>query len=213
MSNLKSLKELYRDNFKEEDLIEVTSINGNKFYMIGDDGRFTSVLAAGYIILENGNFVTVEDNQDHDDVFSYFISHYFDEEYMEYESGKAAIKLNQAGLPVYFGVKVKYIPQIMQSGSADNYNNQSEISRLNSGLGILSIPADKNLTNSQRVNMSKFLITNNKQTPKGVEKRLSLTYGNIETQTIYSSEEFDAILSPNEECEKTKNLTLLEESI
>ena len=74
LNNIERLKDLYGDEFDENHLITVFDINGNPFQMIGAPYPEINALEGGYIITPDGQFITVRDFQEHDDVFFLYIN-------------------------------------------------------------------------------------------------------------------------------------------
>lgn len=213
MSNLHQLKALYGKSYDSEALVTVYDIDGNPFYMIGSNGDSVSVLEGGYIITPEGTFIAIKDHQDHDAVFSYFIYRYYAGRmrFREYQSAEAAMMLNQLGFIVYFGVKMKYIPEINRMETVENYLDDDRVSKIARGYGSLSFPNDmERLTNMQRIACHLLLITNKKKNYDGEDMEyLNVVCGNIQKGLDFSKEETESILSPvvNQEV-KTKKMVL-----
>lgn len=197
IDNIETLKDLYGDHYSEEEIIEVTNVNNSIFYMIGQQNP--TVLDAGYIILKDGKFVKIDQSQDHDDVFSYFITLYLElPAFKEFGSGKAAMKLNDLGLPVYFGIKSRYLGELESKGFTENYSQNIEFNALEKkgGTFILSLPVDDSgicLTDKQKKSVQSLLASYEEVFEK-TDMPFDLVIGNIKNGIVFSKEEIDKLI-------------------
>lgn len=198
MSQIERLKELYGNAYNEKDLIQVFDYNGNPFYMIGSSLEDVSILEGGYIITPDGKFIKVLDDQDHDSVFSLYINNYLGkpDSHELYGSAECSKILNNFGHIVYYGVKVGYLQAINNPKyEVLNYLNEDSIARMSRGLGVLSFPKDEDISNEQRLCCHKLLFTNLKPVKNTYKKIVDVSYGNIEINRVYNSDQMHNLLT------------------
>jgi len=196
--NRESLKDLYAAYYDEADVIEVISPQNSKFYMIGQLNP--TILDAGYIILKDGSFVKIDQSQDHDNVLSYFITLYLELPMLnEFGSCKATKILNSLGLPVYFGIKSRYLGELESRGFTENYSQNFEINSLErqNGTFILSLPDNDSggsLTDEQKKSIRTLLESYDDICSK-TNMSFDFVIGNVEKGLTYSDDEIDRMLS------------------
>ena len=198
IDNLDSLKQLYESHFNEEDVIEVTNLKGRKFYMVGQPNP--TILDAGYIILKDGKFIKIDQSQDHDNVLSYFLTLYMELPMLnEFGSGEAAKLLNSFGLPVYFGIKSRYLGELESKGIMENYSLDFEINSLErqNGTFILSLPdndSSDNLTLEQKKSIQ-ILLKSYDEIRAKTDMPFDFVIGNIEKGLTYSEDEVNKLIA------------------
>lgn len=200
LSQKEQLKKLYEKNFKEKNLITCKDKNGNNFFMLGTKVDSIHALEGGYIFTPDGKAITVYDLQDHDSVFSFYINNYRGEpnSTKNWNSYHCSRILNELGHIVYFGTKVGYARAVDGNGvERDNYLQDKNISKMAKGLGVLTFPKNKQITNEQRICVLTLLFSNLKEVENSYRKSLNISYGNMETVTDYSSEELSSLLEPD----------------
>lgn len=107
----------------------INNIFGEKFEYEVVEKEYVDVLAAGYIITPEGEFIEVKDDNSHGDVFSKYLAKYLKESVVKYyETIKATGKLISLNHIVYLGIKTIDMKEI--------YKNSGQ----NNGYGILIIP-------------------------------------------------------------------------
>lgn len=200
LSQEEQLKLLYGLSFKEENLITCKDVNGNDFLMLGTTVELIHALEGGYIFTPDGKAITVYDSQDHDSVFSFYINNYLGKPNStdNWNSYNCSRILNELGHIVYFGTKLGYARAAEGNGvERDNYLQDKNISKMANGLGVLTFPKNKEITNEQRVCVLMLLFSNLKKVDHSYRKRLDISYGNMEEDNVYSSEELSNLLEPN----------------
>ncbi len=198
MSQIERLKELYGDAYNEKDLIQVFDCKRNPFYMIGSSLEDVSILEGGYIITPDGKFIKVLDGQDHDSVFSLYINNYLGKPGSNelYGSAECSKILNNFNHIVYYGIKVGYLQAINNPKyEVLNYLKEESIAKMSRGLGVLSFPKNEDITNEQRLSCHKLLFTNLKSIQNTYKKIVDVSYGNIEINRTYNSEQLDDLLT------------------
>lgn len=200
LSQKEQLELLYGVSFKEENLITCKDINGNDFFMLGTKVDSIHALEGGYIFTPDGKVITVYDSQDHDSVFSFYINNYLGKPNStdNWNSYNCSRILNELGHIVYFGAKLGYARAVDGNGvERDNYLQDKNISKMANGLGVLTFPKNKQITNEQRICSLTLLFSNLKEAKNSYRKCLDISYGNMETDTVYSSEELSNLLEPD----------------
>ncbi len=119
------------------DIKNIKNINDELFPFRVEDERFVSVLAAGYIITPDGEFIDVRDEEDHASVFSNYIRSYLDDTSRSDEDTiHALISLTKLNHIAYMGIKMK-----------DKKAEQSD----NKGYGVMVVPDNmSSLTEEQK---------------------------------------------------------------
>lgn len=213
LDNITSLRELYGQEFHMEDVITLEDQNGKSFLWVGTKMKDVSVLEGGFIITPKGQFLPVHDFQEHDDVFSMYINYYTGNptSAQQWGSSECTRILNDLGHIVYFGVKKRYISEIVTGNETQNYLKDEKISSMAKGYGVLSFPYDENIqnglqkpegaeskiTNEQKLATELLLITNHKGTSERYSKSLDISYGNMEMAQEYDHQSRLEVFQPD----------------
>ncbi len=157
------------------------SIKGNdfEFEVCNLAEEIISVLQAGYIITPEGDFIPVNDDEYHKDVFTNYLNKYLENNplasYSSNEALNALIKINHI---VYYGIK----PQVINNVYENRGGNTG-------GFGLLILP--KNyldvMTNEQRKS-TKVLLDSNKSIFGNSEKILLEIYEQKEENKLNKKE-------------------------
>lgn len=169
----------------EEDMITLKDQYGQEFQMIGDDGRFVSVLEGGYIITPDGLFVTVKDAENHSEIFSDYLSKYLNTPYQLYQSLEASMKLNQINHIAYFGVKTSDMKTMY--GREHFYKSDGSKTPVE-GFSLMYLPPLEMITDAQKSACLKLLETNHSRF-RPEERLLDLQFGSAINNVEYSEEE------------------------
>ena len=129
----------------------IRDVEGNFFKADVSNLIDITVLAAGYIITPDGEFIGIEDDEDHGDKFSCYLREYLkDNRFVGLITFDAALYLTQLGHIVYFGIKMEDMSGVyfQKSGSTK-------------GLAVLYLPDDLDvITSEQKQAVVKLLNTN-----------------------------------------------------
>lgn len=182
--------------------MELTTINNNKFKMLGATKEdYISTMAAGYIIRPDGLCVVVPDNSDHADISSQYIYQYLESQYKYYQSTEAIRILTKEpfNCVVYNGVKAQDAKEIY------GINNRYGASNSN-GYGILFLPLENEITEEQKEICQKLLASN--KSLFGNYDKLELTIGLITGEQI-NRIEFEEKIKSNSKKKLTIKITKL----
>lgn len=145
-------------------MLEFKSKNGTTFFMEEEDKSLISVLASGYLITQNGDFIS--SSIDHGMAFGnfyYLIEGKNPNEEDKLHTMEAITKLVQLGYSLFLGTK----------RSTNNYQDMSL------GFGVVYIP--ENITENQKESLKALLETNSRRWNKE-EKLLSIEYAKITSE-------------------------------
>ncbi len=163
-------------------MLEFKSKNGKIFFMEEEEKAFISVLANGYIITPNGDFIS--SSNDHGMSFGGFY-HLLEgknpTEEDKLHTMEAINKLGQSGYSLFLGTK----------RTTNNYQDMSL------GFGVIYIP--ENITEDQKESLKALLETNSRRWNKE-EKLLSIEYALITSEgkmQEISEEHFNEIVNDN----------------
>ncbi len=129
----------------------INQIIGNQFTFETCDKNYISVLEAGYIIDQEGDFISVKDREDHADKFTKYLAYCLGEsQCRNLTSIDAARCLTELGCIVYFGLK-----------TMDTKKIYGEKKGLTDGFTVLILPTNLDLiTDNQKDSIVRLLNTN-----------------------------------------------------
>ena len=163
-------------------MLEFKSKNGKIFFMEEEEKAFISVLANGYIITPNGDFIS--SSNDHGMSFGGFY-HLLEgknpTEEDKLHTMEAINKLGQSGYSLFLGTK----------RTTNNYQDMSL------GFGVIYIP--ENITEDQKESLKALLETNSRRWNKE-EKLLTIEYALITIEGKMhqiSEDDFNNIINDN----------------
>ena len=163
-------------------MLEFKSKNGKSFFIEEEDKSFISVLASGYIITQNGEFIgSMNDHGMSFGSFYYLLEGKNPNEEDKLHTMEAISKLGQSGHSLFLGTK----------RTTNNYQDMSL------GFGVIYIP--ENITEEQKKSLQALLETNSRRWNKE-EKLLTIEYALItiegKMQQI-SEDDFNNIINNN----------------
>jgi hypothetical protein len=164
--------------------LDLYSKNNKKFQMEGlksNDIEEISVITPGYIILPNGDYVTIGHDRHHKDVFEEYLNKYLETDIEIQDTISAVEKLNEEGHVVYCGTRV---------GHFNSSHSGSVKSR-----GFVFTPELNITTDLQLTSIANLLKTNVSAISKNII--LDIVFGDTKNKAEYNEFEFLDLIQAN----------------